>query len=78
MLSYFSFSFSILVPNNISFEKNSLLPVMQNNDINSAIGDSGYMSCQDHIPLRSHDVHVQPHMFGAYLNPSIPQFLIYK
>lgn len=47
-----------------SYDKNPVSSVVPSNDLNSAVGDSGYMSCQDHIPLRSHDIQIQPHVFG--------------
>lgn len=48
----------------MTYEKNLVSTIIQNNDINSAVGDSGYVSNQEHNPLRIYDVQVQPHVFG--------------
>lgn len=53
------------VPNNFSYDKNPASSIMPNNDLNSAVGDSGYMSCQDPIPVQSHDFQIQPHVFDV-------------
>ncbi|XP_065214700.1 guanine nucleotide exchange factor subunit Rich isoform X2 [Planococcus citri] len=49
------------------FEKPQTFSVTQSNDLNSAVGDSGYMSCQDHLPPRTQDVglQIQPHVFDV-------------
>lgn len=40
-----------------------------NGDINSAVGDSGYMSYQDHLPItKLQEAHLQPHMLGNVWN----------
>lgn len=49
---------------NLSNDKNPTFSATANNDINSAVGDSGYMSCQDYVPLRPQDIQMQPHVCG--------------